>query len=509
MQQFRLVRAGLWALASLLFLSVQLGLPGQAHAAATVTAVNPTQGPATGGDIVTITGTDFTNVLSVTFRGIDSPSFTVDSATQITATAPPNVIGPAPVVVWTASSASTGNVQFTYVPLVNITALYNFRGAPNDGDTPVGALVADREGNLYGVTYRGGTRDMGTVFMLAAPGLTTRTILHNFGSPRDGAYPAMGMVIDSNGVLYGVTPAGGPGYDGVVFRLRPPANAAQKPNANAWRYDVLYAFKNRQEEGARPSGLVLDSFGNIYGATYYGGSDGGGTLFKLTASRTVPWIRTGLYNFEYQANPEGPLLIQDSHLVGTTRNGGRMDRGTVYSFGLTFGPSRHRPEVRHAFSGRGGDGASPGSGMIITRKNILYGTTFGGGRASVSGAMSGGTVIQLKLVDGKWQRTVIAKDFAEDGNGMNPDGVVLGPGGALYGITTWGSLHLSGSLFKLSPPSGGQTAWAYRTLYHFGDPSFAGRYPNPIIIKGRTIYGTTEDGGAGNCCGMVYKAEER
>ncbi len=86
---------------------------------------------------------------------------------------------------------------------------------------------------------------------------------------------------------------------------------------------------------------------------------------------------------------------------------------------------------------------------------------------------------------------------------------MLGPGGALYGITTEGSFRLSGSLFKLTPPSGGQTQWAYRTLYHFGDPSFAGRYPNPIIMKGRTIYGTTENGGAGNCCGMVYKAEEQ
>ncbi len=130
LMRFRMVRAGLWALASLLFLSSQLALPGRAHAAATVTAVNPTQGPATGGDTVTITGTDFTNVLSVTFGGIDSPSFTVDSATQITATTPPHVVGPAPVVVRTAASASTGNVQFTYVPLLNITALYQFPRRP-------------------------------------------------------------------------------------------------------------------------------------------------------------------------------------------------------------------------------------------------------------------------------------------------------------------------------------------------------------------------------------------
>ena len=507
MRRFRMVRAGLWALASLLFLSMQLALPDRAHAAATVTAVSPTQGAATGGETVIITGTDFTNVLQVMFGNGDSAVFTVDSPTQITAITTPSAAGPVTVVVRTNAGASNGNVQFTYVPLLNVTALYNFRGGPNDGATPVGALVADRDGNLYGVTNRGGTRDMGTVFMLAAPGLTTRTILHNFGSRRDGAYPAMGMVIDNNGVLYGVTPAGGPGYAGVVFRLRPPANAAQKPNANAWRYDVLYAFKGGAD-GDRPSGLVLDPLGNIYGATYDGGSDGGGTLFKLTASGTAPWTKTRLHDFEWLTNPDGPLLIKDGNLVGTTRNGGRMDVGTVYSFGLTFGPSRLRPVVRYTFSARGGDGAYPASGMIVTRSNILYGTTSEGGRVS-PGAVSSGTVVELKLVDGKWQRNVIAKDFTEDGNGVHPDGVVLGPGGALYGITTEGSFRLSGSLFKLSPPSGGQTQWAYRTLYHFGDPSFAGRYPNPIIMKGRTIYGTTENGGAGNCCGMVYKAEEQ
>ena len=156
MRQVRMVRAGLWALASLFFLSMQVVLADRAHAAATVTAVSPTQGAATGGETVIITGTDFTNVLQVMFGNGDSAVFTVDSPTQITAITTPSAAGPVTVVVRTNAGASNGNVQFTYVPLLNVTALYNFRGGPNDGDTPVGALVADREGNLYGVTNRGG-----------------------------------------------------------------------------------------------------------------------------------------------------------------------------------------------------------------------------------------------------------------------------------------------------------------------------------------------------------------
>ena len=499
-----MVRAGLYALASLLFVSSQLALSGRAHAAPTVTAVSPAQGGATGGDTVTITGTDFTSVQAVTFGGIDSPGFIVDSATQITATTPPYAAGPVTVLVRTAAGDSTGNIQFTYRALVNITALYNFRSG-NDGADPVGAVVFDKEGNLYGVTRRGGTNDRGTVFMLAAPALTARTILHHFGGGLiDGATPGRGMVIDDNGVLYGLTVQGGRANLGVVFRLTPPADAAQKPNAGAWRHDLLYVFKS-QADGYAPSGLVLDRFGNLYGTTRSGGENNGGTLFKLTASRTVPWKKTRLHAFGGLSSPSGPLLLdKDGYLVGTTLIGGPTNSGTVYSFGLRFGPGGAvTPVMRYGFGRGSADGAYPESGVIASRNNTVYGTTRAGG------PNLGGTVFQLKLVRGKWQQSVIARNFTEEGTGISPDGVVLGPGGALYGVMKDGGGYFRGSLFKLSPPSGGQTAWTHRTLHYFGDATFEGDDPNPITMRGSVIYGTTESGGPGNCCGMVYRAEEQ
>lgn len=503
MRQLRLVRAGLWALAWLLLLSMQVALSEPAHAAATVTAVTPSAGYVSGGDTVTITGTDFTGVQAVIFGGTASASFTVDSPTQITATTPAHAAGAANVLVRTAGGDSNVNIQFTYRSFVNITALYNFQGGRNDGAGPVGPVVFDKEGNLYGVTRGGGGRwGLGTVFMLHAPALTTRTILHIFvGGGRDGAAPDQGVVIDENGALYGLTTKGGRADLGVVFRLTPPADAAQKPNAGAWRYDMLYAFKSR-EDGATPSGLVLDGLGNLYGTTRQGGNSEDGSLFRLTASRTVPWKKTLLHAFNGWngggRHPEGPLLIdRNGYVVGTTSAGGPSGTGTVYSFGLPFGPATVTPTMRYAFSGRGADGAYPRSGLIASRNNILYGTTERGGRSY------SGTVFQLKSVGGRWHASVIAKNFTQYRNGTYPKGVVLGPRGALYGVTTEGAA----SLFKLSPPSSGQTDWSYLTLHRFGDAGFEGRDPNPVIIRGRVIYGTTRSGGAGY--GMVYRAEEQ
>jgi uncharacterized repeat protein (TIGR03803 family) len=502
MRQVRMVRAGLWALASLFFVSMQLALPGTAHAAPTVTAVSPTQGGAPGGDRVTITGTDFTSVQEVFFDGIESSGFTVNSATQITATTPPRrAPGPVTVSVRTAAGDSTGNVQFTYRALVNITTLHTFQS--NDGSNPVGAVVFDKQGNLYGVTRWGGANDRGTVFMLAAPALTARTVLHHF-SIRDGATPGGSLVIDDDGVLYGLTVQGGRANLGVVFRLTPPADPAQKPNAGAWRYDLLYVFKSR-EDGAAPSGLALDRLGNLYGTTRFGGDYEGGTLFKLTASRTVPWKKTRLHDFgSGVSSPSGPLLLdKNGYLVGTSSDGGPTNAGTVYSFALRFGPGGAiTPVIRYGFGLGSADGAYPESGVTASRDNILYGTTRSGD-LNVNG-----TVFQLKLVGGKWRQSVIAGNFTEEGTGYFPDGVVVAPGGALYGVMREGGGYFGGSLFKLSPPSGGQTRWTHRTLHYFGSLTFHGDDPNPLTMRGSVIYGTTQSGGPGNCCGTVYKAQE-
>ena len=79
-------------------------------------------------------------------------------------------------------------------------------------------MIRDTAGNIYGTTYIGGANNYGTVFKLTPTG--TETVLHSFaGYPADGAYPLTGVVLDTKGILYGATYGGGAYALGMVFKL--------------------------------------------------------------------------------------------------------------------------------------------------------------------------------------------------------------------------------------------------------------------------------------------------
>jgi uncharacterized repeat protein (TIGR03803 family) len=99
------------------------------------------------------------------------------------------------------------------------TQLYAFTGGPTDGANPYGALVMDQNNNLYGTTYGGGTGENGTVFELE--GTTSPILLHSFGGSPDGINPVGGLVLDKDGHLYGTTTAGGTSHRGTVFYVVP------------------------------------------------------------------------------------------------------------------------------------------------------------------------------------------------------------------------------------------------------------------------------------------------
>jgi hypothetical protein len=168
----------------------------------------------------------------------------------------------------------------------NEQVLYSFQGIP-DGSVPVGSVVFDEAGNLYGATTDGGSSSCqsivqcGTVYQLTPPvhkgDVWTETVLYIFkgNASNDGATPAGGLVIDSAGNLYGTTAYGGTGNCvllgskvgcGAVFELSPPMQ-----KGGAWTETVLYSFPS-STQGYLPRGdLVFDSAGNLYGATEFGG----------------------------------------------------------------------------------------------------------------------------------------------------------------------------------------------------------------------------------------------
>jgi len=156
-----------------------------------------------------------------------------------------------------------------------LTVLHSFPDNDGDGFEAVGTPAMDKQGNLYGTTYRGGSSGYGTVWKLSKQG--KESVLYTFaGGTSDGAWPEAGVILDAKGNLYGVTTAGGSGTAcgnygcGTVYELSKNGTLA-----------LLHSFAG--PDGEYPvGGLILDAKGNLYGTALYGGSDGSGTVWKLT-----------------------------------------------------------------------------------------------------------------------------------------------------------------------------------------------------------------------------------
>ena len=142
------------------------------------------------------------------------------------------------------------------------TVLYRFQGH-EDGSAPLGNLVFDGSGNLYGVTYYGGPNSTGTVYKLSlSSGGWTKTTIYTFSGGSDGASPADGLTMDVFGNLYGTTLFGGAFGGGTVFMLT--------PSGGAWSKTILYNFTGG-DDGANPyAAVVFDRSGNLYGNTRAG-----------------------------------------------------------------------------------------------------------------------------------------------------------------------------------------------------------------------------------------------
>jgi uncharacterized repeat protein (TIGR03803 family) len=198
------------------------------------------------------------------------------------------------------------------------TVLYSFSGGA-DGAIPSPQLEFDDRGNLYGTTRQFGAYGGGTVFKLSfANGAWTESTLYSF-SNKTGARPFAG-VIYREGALYGTTFAGGARGLGTIFKLR--------RSASTWSYQTLHNFSG--QEGSQPVARVFFSKGILYGTTTEGGTHYCGTVFalslssKLLRSFSFDRIPNGCNPFS------GVILDAENNLYGTTYSGGANNRGVVF-----------------------------------------------------------------------------------------------------------------------------------------------------------------------------------
>ena len=258
------------------------------------------------------------------------------------------------------------------------TVLYRF-AAGSDGHQPIGNLLFDAAGNLYGTTEGGGTHGSGTVFKLTHSGSNwTEQILYSFlGGAQDGVAPSDGVVLDSSGNLYGTTPYGGSnhcqGGCGTVFELT--------PSGSGWTEQVLYFFQGLPDAQRPYAGLTIDATGNLFGATYEGGSDSGGTVFELTPAGGS-WNYAVLFNLPGSQNGPYASLTRDAagNLFGTT-----IIPSTIFKLSPSGGSWIYTD--LHDFTDN--DGIYPRGNVTLDSQGNLFGT------ASMGGAAGQGTAWKL------------------------------------------------------------------------------------------------------------------
>jgi uncharacterized repeat protein (TIGR03803 family) len=253
------------------------------------------------------------------------------------------------------------------------TVLYAFCEKPkcSDGGSPQAGVIRDSDGNLYGTA--------GIVFELSLGRDGWReTTLHEFvGRNGDGVEP-YGIAMDSHGNLYGTTLGGGRGGCGggcgIAYEL--------KHNRRGWKERVLHDFYVINGDGAFPDGtLILDKSGALYGTTSVGGSSGYGTVFRLTQDSNGHWKEVVVHSFNGGAGGSEPGggVVMDSfgNLYGATSAGGdACGCGLVYKLAPGRG-GKWKYTVLHRFVGS--DGAEPGTSLILDDKSNIYGTTLAGG----------------------------------------------------------------------------------------------------------------------------------
>jgi uncharacterized repeat protein (TIGR03803 family) len=220
--------------------------------------------------------------------------------------------------------------------------LHSFSGT--DGAYPYAGLIFDSARNLYATTYGGGAHGYGTVFQLTAgaKGKWTEKVLHSFDGPNDpgGNSPIGGVIFDGDGNLYGTTQAGAciEGC-GTVFQLTPGAGGK-------WTEKVLHNFNNERYGLYPQSSLIFDAVGNLYSTTVEGGAggdfcgEGCGTVFQLTPGEGGRWTEKILHRFKDNGNdgfsPRASLIFDASGKLYSTTGEGGSSGNNGYGWGTVF-----------------------------------------------------------------------------------------------------------------------------------------------------------------------------
>jgi uncharacterized repeat protein (TIGR03803 family) len=379
-----------------------------------------------------------------------------------------------------------------------VRTLVDFNGT--NGDLPI-SVVQGLDGNLYGTTEAGGTNNFcdfggfvgcGTVFSVSPTG--TLTTIYNFCAQNncaDGAAPGGGLLLGTNRDFFGTTSYGGSNGVGTVFKISP-----------SFILTTLHSFQG--SDGANPnSSLVQTPNGALYGTAYWGGANSKGSVFEITPAGAFITLHSFSGYPTEGENPAAGLVIgADGNLYGTTTYGGvnascyqGQSCGTVFKM-----TSSGSFTTLHSFDNS--DGAFPTDPLVEGSDGNLYGTTRDGG-AYAGGFIpyGGGTVFRITTAGG----LTTLHNFCPQLTSTCPDGFYPSAGlaratdGNLYGVTTGGGGADSGTVFEIGLEG------TLTTLCNLSgiDAQFGLIQDTSGIFYGTSVVG----GSGGSCnvgCGTVY-----
>ncbi len=489
--------------------------------------------------------------------------------------------------------------------------LHSFNYNNTDGFDPIGGVIFDQQGNLYGTTKWGGNfgnqNGFGTVFELTPLGGTwTETVLYSFtGSTTnaDGQNPLSDLVFDAAGDLYGTTEYGGAPQVGTVFALM--------RGAGSWKEKLVYTFSDNTTDGRNPvAGVIFDAAGNLYGTTTAGGINsfqqdglayevpkvvtaaphftppGGGystgqsvklsdatagasifysinngpsthytgpisvatseTISAFAATSTLPQSQSTVASYQIGSVAATPLFspapgtfslsqavtITDAapkaviHYTtdGTTPTASSpvyhspvkvLATETIKALAIATGYTTSavasgtytitpitlpQEKVLYSFGATANDGGVPYASLILDSKGNLYGTTEYGGTNQITYGLktvTAGTVFELSPKTGGGWTEIVLYDFGASStdSALPIAGLVFDSQGNLYGTTFAGGTCGLGTVFELSPKTGG--GWTEKVLHSFGCTLTDGEVPDaPLIFDSKgNLFGTTEAGG--------------
>ena len=348
--------------------------------------------------------------------------------------------------------------------------------------------------------------------------------LYQFSGAADGGAPTGNLVAGSNGILYGLTQAGGASGNGTVFRLDRPAHGSGQ-----WTVTTLYSFTGGSD-ASDPTNLTMDAFGNLYGTSSAGGGAsactngsavvGCGTVFELSPGAGGAWSEQVIYAFQGTTDgqsPKGVSFDSTGNLYGFGFIGGTgichfegipFGCGTAFKLSPVEGAGWNFSVIYNFKNDADSDGVF--GPPLIDSQGALYGETEGGGPGGAPAACkpSTGCGEVFKLVpkrNGEWTKQALWTFSGPDGIG-GANALVADWAGNIYGLTNeggppnplcpadpnFGSSAGCGVAFELSPPANGTDAWSYHTIWNFTlGPDSGYPFNASITLANGRLFATT------------------